>query len=143
MTNQAYDMNDLAEMLAGRALGDLTDAEGVELDRLNIAHGDSDEFDLLAARLDLALTGGAPPEPVPASLTRALENAAERFIDDQGDGAGAVPEPAAEPARPSLSPPSAGSPPRPACSSPPSPGSRRRASWARPPSAKSPLAPPP
>jgi len=98
MTNQAYDMNDLAEMLAGRALGDLTEAEAAELDRLSIAHGDSDEFDLLAARLDLALIGGAPTEPVPASLTDSLEDAAERFIDDQG--AGVVTEHAAEPAPP-------------------------------------------
>jgi len=83
MTNQAYDMNDLAEMLAGRALGDLSEREAAELDRLSIAHGDSDEFDLLAARLDLALAGDAPAEPVPASLSAALEDAAERFLDER------------------------------------------------------------
>ena len=67
------------ELLAGRALGDLSPAEAATIDRLLLADGDDDGFDLLAARLDLALST-SPAEVVPASLRRGLETAADLFL---------------------------------------------------------------
>jgi len=83
MTAMPHDQRD--ELLAGRALGDLTPEETREVDRLLLTSGEDDGYDLLAAELDLALLTEAPEAP-PAALLQRLHAAADEFVSPRGAG---------------------------------------------------------
>lgn len=70
----------LSELLADRALHGLSEAEQAELQSLLDRHGltgEEDAFDRAAAAAHLAMS--PDPEPMPASLRRRLEAAADEF----------------------------------------------------------------
>lgn len=73
------DNNRLEELLAGRALGDLTDDESAELSNLLRASPDldTDEFDRVAAAL---AAGHQLDEPLPDALSQKIRNDAPAYL---------------------------------------------------------------